>query len=178
MKKIIRIIGIGLLVAFIGIQFIRPNQTNPPLDPKTDFLTLTQPPAEVAQMIRNTCYDCHSHETKYPWYAQVAPVSWILQNHIVEGREHLNFSKWDTPQALGEGEEEAGEILEEIVETIQEGEMPLWDYAMMHPEARLSDTQKNQLITWFQTLPGGAVMGTGEKTAKPASSAHEAQDDD
>jgi hypothetical protein len=164
MRKMLRIIGIGLLIVFIGIQLIRPNQTNPPVDPKTDFLTLTQPPTEIATMIRNTCYDCHSHETKYPWYANIAPVSWILQDHIMEGRESLNFSKWGTPEAFGEGEEGegSGEALEEIVEVIQEGEMPLWDYKLMHPEARLNESQKTQLIAWFQNVPGGnAARSTG-----------------
>lgn len=178
MKKTIRIIGISLLIAFIGIQFIRPDQTNPPVDPKTDFLTLTQPPAEIATMIRNTCYDCHSHETKYPWYANVAPVSWILQNHIVEGREHLNFSKWGTPQAFGEGEEETGEAVEEIIETIQNGEMPLWDYKLMHPEARLNESQKTQLIAWFQNVPGGnAVIINDKPTGERANEESEIDED-
>ncbi|MDX1942008.1 MAG: heme-binding domain-containing protein [Saprospiraceae bacterium] len=152
MKKAIKIILIGLMIVFIGMQFIRPSHQNPPVDLQQDFLTMTQAPTEIAAMLKNACYDCHSHETKYPWYSNVAPISWILQNHIIEGREHLNFSKWGTPEAFGE---EQGEAFEEIIEVIENDEMPLWDYKMMHSEARLSETQKNQLIDWFNHQGAG-----------------------
>ncbi|MBK7873679.1 MAG: heme-binding domain-containing protein [Saprospiraceae bacterium] len=161
MKKAIKIILIGLLVLFIGMQFIRPSHQNPPVDPQQDFLAIAQPSAEISTMLKNACYDCHSHETKYPWYSNVAPVCWILQNHIIEGREHLNFSKWGTPEAFGEEPEEA---FEEIIEVIQKGEMPLWDYKMMHPEARLSEADKNQLINWVenQSLSGNAPVSDNQ----------------
>lgn len=179
MKRVLKISLITLLVIFIGMQFFQINKENPPVNPNEDFLTMTQAPTEIATMIKTSCYDCHSHETQYPWYSNVAPVSWILKNHIDEGREHLNFSKWGTPQAFGEGEEGSGEALEEIVETLQKGEMPLWDYKLMHPAAQLSETQKTQLITWFQTLPGGgaAMSGDGRMPARKLE-AHEDRDED
>lgn len=165
MKKSIRIILIGLLVVLVAMQFIRPDFENPPVDPQQDFLTIAQPSAEIAALVKDACYDCHSHETTYPWYANVAPASWILQNHILEGREHLNFSKWGTPDAFPE---EPGEAYEEIVEVIQEGEMPLWDYKLMHPKARLTETQKNQLVDWFKGQNTGANITSDHQSLQPA----------
>ncbi len=82
------------------------------------------------------CFDCHSNETAYPWYSNVAPVSWLLARHVSEGRHKLNFSTWAT------GRQEA----EHVARLIQKGEMPSWDYVLMHPEARLTDAEKQQLI--------------------------------
>ncbi len=82
------------------------------------------------------CFDCHSNETAYPWYSNVAPVSWLLARHVSEGRHKLNFSTWAT------GRQEA----EHVARLITKGEMPSWDYVLMHPEARLTDAEKQQLI--------------------------------
>jgi hypothetical protein len=87
MKKILVIV----LVAFIIIQFFPIDKTNPPT-PGMDFLKIKNTQPEVAQLITNSCYDCHSNESKYPWYSNIAPASWILKNHIDEGRKELNFS--------------------------------------------------------------------------------------
>ena len=95
------------------------------------------------------CYDCHSNETRWPWYSGVAPISWVIQNHVVEGRETLNFSDWTRPQP------EAAESAEEV----SEGEMPPAGYGLMHPEARLSASERQQLIQGLRATLGGHSEG-------------------
>lgn len=126
------------------IQFVRIDKTNPPANPENDYLSVANPPSETAQLIKASCYDCHSNHTRYPWYSNVAPVSWLLRNHIVEGRKHLNFSEW----AVYDAEKQAHKT-EECVEVIGEKEMPMKGYVWMHPEARLSEAQQQQLVEWF-----------------------------
>lgn len=92
------------------------------------------------ELTRRACYNCHSNRTQWPWYAGIAPVSWRIQNHVQEGREALNFTALDTTSESG------AEAAGEAGETVQEGEMPPFDYAMMHHEARLNATEKADLI--------------------------------
>lgn len=153
--KLLKRIGLLLLLVAIAIQFVPVNRTNPAVDPNQDYLKVSAAPAEVARLLKASCYDCHSNESKYPWYAYVAPVSFLTQNHIQEGRSKVNFSTWGTSSA-----HDQSEALEEIPETIAEGEMPLWDYNLMHPEARLSEAEKQTLIDWFNS--GGLASGQPE----------------
>lgn len=145
MSKPIKWILLGLLALFIIIQFFQIDKTNPPVETENDFLYLTAPPTELGLLIKSACYDCHSHETEYPWYTSVAPVSWWIKGHIEEGREHLNFSEWATYDA-----EKRAHKLEEAVEEVDEGHMPLDSYTWIHADARLSETQRNQLASWFE----------------------------
>jgi hypothetical protein len=143
-------IGLGLLALLILIQFFRIDKTNPESDPAQDFLTITQAPAEVATIVKAACYDCHSHESKYPWYTNIAPVSWVIGHHIEEGREHLNFSTWATyPQG------KADHKLEECAEEVQKDKMPMKPYVLMHSEAKLTPEQKTMLVDWFNSKRNG-----------------------
>lgn len=148
-----------LLGALLVAQLLQPDRTAPPVVPAQDMLTMTNAPADVAQLVRGACYDCHSNATTYPWYARITPVNFIMQDHIREGREVLNFSEW--PRFAGS--EAAGECGEEI----QEGEMPPGYYRLMHAHGRLSDADKQKLAAWFNTnVPGGegtAGSGTEEE---------------
>lgn len=150
---------------FLLAQFIRPNQKNPAVDAAVDFQNVANPPAEVMTILKNACYDCHSFETKYPWYARIAPVSWWLADHVQEGREHLNFSTFGQ-LAAGDRAETLGEAAEEV----QEGEMPLSSYTWLglHPEANLSDAQRNTLVQWFNANggEGAGVSGEGDEDEK------------
>ncbi len=103
-------------------------------------------PASIRGIIERACYDCHSNQTKWPWYAYVAPVSWLVAHDVHEGREHLNFSEWGalTP-------DERREHQEEIWEEVEEGEMPLWVYALLHPSAKLSQSERENIRAWSQT---------------------------
>jgi hypothetical protein len=137
----------ALAILLIIMQLIRIDKTNPPVDPQLDFAAAAHPPEAVLSLIKNACYDCHSDETRYPWYSNIAPVSWWIKGHKNEAMEHFNFSTLgilkpeDLKWALGTAAEE-----------IQEHEMPLASYTWMHPEARLNDEQRALLATWLTTF--------------------------
>ncbi|QQR85986.1 MAG: heme-binding domain-containing protein [Flavobacteriales bacterium] len=142
-----------LFGAFILAQFIQPDRSARPLDPAQDMLTVMQAPPNIQTLVRDACYDCHSHATTYPWYAYVTPVNFIVQNHVEEGREELNFSQW----AKG------GEEGDECAELVQKNEMPPGYYRFMHAHGRLSDAQRNQLVSWFTANMGGEGAGEEEE---------------
>ena len=141
-KKII----IGVLILLVLIQFFRINKTNPEFNHEKDYLTSVKTPENISNMLKNACYDCHSYETNYPWYSNVAPISWMLKSHVNEGRHHVNFSLWGDFDP-----EKKSAIKHEIVEVLEEGEMPLASYTWMHPEAKLTNDQKETLINWFDS---------------------------
>jgi len=142
-KKII----LGLLLVLLAIQLIRIDKTNPPVDESKDFIALTHPSEEVAALLTTACYDCHSNATAYPWYFNVAPVSWWLKHHVNEGREHLNFSEWANYDA-----EKQAHKLDEMAEEIKESEMPLSSYTVTHSNAILSLQQRDQLVKFIQSI--------------------------
>lgn len=143
MKKVILIV-IGI---FVVIQFFTIDKTNPTSDPQQDFIAITNPPVEIGSMIKSSCYDCHSYHTKYPWYSNVAPVSWLLKSHVNDGRNHLNFSIWPEYK-----EAKKEHKVNECIEVINSGEMPMKGYVMLHSEAGLSDAQRNQLVGWLESI--------------------------
>ena len=135
------------LLIVVVIQFIPVDRTAPEPDAGQDFLMSYEMPLEFMSLVREACYDCHSYESEYPWYAFVAPVSMWIQGHIDHGREELNFSTWaayDVPKKLHK--------LEEMVELIEDDEMPLKSFKLTHPEARLTAEQKAKLIDWLNSL--------------------------
>lgn len=170
MKKIF---WLALLGALLAIQLIRPDMTNPPVDRAQDFRQVMQTPAGVQSILEAACYDCHSNETKYPWYSQVAPVSWWVADHINEGREALNFSTFGALNA-----EDRAEALEESAEKVQEGEMPLDSYTWMHPEAKLSAGQRDLLIKWLNANGGEGGKATAPEAETKAVVGENGHDDD
>lgn len=139
MKLGLRILAIIFLVA----QFIRPERTNPPVDASLVLQSQLEVPARIDALLRVACYDCHSNETRWPWYASVAPSSWLCVKDTNEARRHLNFSEW--------GNYPPGKVehkLEEIAEYVEDGEMPLAIYLPLHSEARLSDEDRAALVEW------------------------------
>jgi len=143
MKKVL----IFLLIVFVFIQVFRIDKTNPPVNKSVDFLTVKKTPESTAKIIRNSCYNCHSNESVYPWYSNVAPASWLMKNHIDEGRKHLNFSDFATYQT-----DQQLHKLEEAVEMVQNAEMPLESYLLGHQDARLSDAQRQELVDYFTKI--------------------------
>ena len=131
MKKRLKIMGGILLIALIGIQFVPVERTNPEIEDEVEWNA-----SETKQLVKRACFDCHSNETEWPWYSYIAPISWRVTEHVSHGREHLNFSEWNRPN----------EDLEEIKEKVEEGKMPLWDYLLMHSDAKLSDEEKAALL--------------------------------
>ena len=132
MKKIVISIVIILIV---GIQFIPAGRSNQGVI--SDF----DGPEEVEAILRRSCYDCHSNESKWPWYSRVAPVSWFVAGHVKEGREHLNFSDWAPIR-------DNMYIREEIYEETAEGKMPLKSYLLMHSGAKVTKAELETLKTW------------------------------
>lgn len=146
-KHVVIIIVIGIIAL---IQFIRIDTVNPEVVPEKDFLNVTQAPTEIANILTTSCYDCHSNQTKYPWYSQIAPVSWLLKKHINEGRKNVNFSTWAdyTP-------DKQISMKEDCVEMVEESEMPLKSYTILHSDAKLTDASRQALIDWFKQLEHG-----------------------
>lgn len=145
MKRVGRIFFFLLVVLLVGLQFVPVDRRNPSADQAQDYLALTAPPTAVATLVKQACYDCHAHQTQYPWYAYIAPVSFFVQNHVVEGRKHLNFATW-TKYSPGK----QAHKLEECIEVIEEKEMPELTYTWLHPEAQLSPEQRATLVGWFK----------------------------
>ncbi len=153
MKKILFIL-LGLLII---IQFFGIDRSNPPVEPEMDFLYLNAPPVEIGLQIKAACYDCHSHETKYPWYTNIAPVSWWIKGHIDEGRENLNFSTWSNYAP-----DRRAHKVEEAMEEVKEGHMPLDSYIWMHPEADLTEADREAMAAWFAELYEQMKVGDGQ----------------
>lgn len=131
---------LSLAVIVILIQFIRPEMTNPPVTGD-----IKAPPA-VAELLRRSCYDCHSNETHWPWYAQVAPISWLVARDVNDARKHLNFSIWE-----GYSSDRKSKKLGEIEEEVSAGEMPIAIYVSLHAQAQLSEAEKTILTTWAKS---------------------------
>jgi hypothetical protein len=142
MKKRWTWIGGVLVVIFVLLQFTNPARTNPPV--VHDFLAAATPPPSLAALVRGACYDCHSYETKWPWYSHIAPVSWLIASDVQGGRRHLNFSNWPVDDP-----ERAAKRLENASEELGYKEMPPTKYQAIHPAARLSADQRQQLIQWL-----------------------------
>ena len=132
-------IGLGALAVLAVLQAFRVEHTNPPVT--ADL----QAPLAVKEVLRRACYDCHSNETRWPWYSYVAPTSWLLHYDVAAGRQALNFSDWAAFSPAEQSKQRG-----EIVESIGEGEMPPW-YVPMHPSARLSDADRSTIEDWART---------------------------
>ena len=144
-----KILG-AVLLAVLLIQLIRPDRTAEPVDPLNDLIAVTKPSADVETILRTACYDCHSGQPRYPWYTNVAPISWWLQHHINEGREHYDLSSWGKASV-----KKRDHKLEEAVEMVEGGEMPLPSYTWTHADARLSEAQRTTLVAYFSSLSSG-----------------------
>jgi hypothetical protein len=143
MKKKLTWIFAGLAMIIALLQLANPPRTNPLVAPGHDLLASHAPPPEIAVCLRAACYDCHSHETRWPWYSHIAPVSWLVAGDVKDGREKLNFSEWphDRP-------ERAAKRLERISEEVDYRNMPPVKYTLLHPDARLTTAQRQALIHW------------------------------
>jgi hypothetical protein len=133
------IIGASAVV-FGLLQLTNPARTNPPV--VNGFTESNAPSPEITALLSAACYDCHSHETKWPPYSRIAPASWLVVSDVNKGRKHLNFSAWPTDSAA------AAKKLERIYEVLDYQEMPPKKYTLLHPEARLTDAQRKQLMDW------------------------------
>lgn len=154
--KIIKKIAKLLLLLFVIIQFFRPDKNSNQGDHLTIFIHETNPLEDVKIILAQSCYDCHSNDTKYPWYFNVAPVSFWISDHIREGKKNLNFSVWDSYTKT-----EKQNKLEELIEVIEDVKMPLMQYTWIHPEASLTREQKEAVLEWAKQTK--AFYGLGRQ---------------
>ena len=138
MKKA-KIVLLVLVILFGVIQLIpgMVNRNNPPVE--SDIPTSP----EVKAVLKKACYDCHSNESKWPWYSYVAPVSWLVSHDVQEAREEMNFSIWNSYEP-----KEQAEMHEDCWEMVSKNEMPLWFYVPLHPEAKLSEEDRMLIKNW------------------------------
>ncbi len=145
---------LGAVALLALAQLVPVERTNPPVEEE-----IAAPP-ELQAVLRRACYDCHSNESRWPWYAKVAPTSWLVAHDVSHAREHLNFSTWNAY-----GEEERRENLEEALEEVEEGNMPLPIYRLMHPDAELSEADVALLRSFAKAAsaaaPAAARSGSG-----------------
>jgi hypothetical protein len=141
MKKVIKYFLIIALVALVVMQFIRPEKNNMGYESVMFFENETKPSVQVATILKENCYDCHSDQTQYPWYAEIAPASYWLADHVKDGKKHFNVSAWKEYSVKKKDHK-----LEELIEMVEEGEMPLDSYTWIH--GNLEEKDKNLLLQW------------------------------
>lgn len=143
LKKVL----IAILIVGVGMQFIPVPKNQSDELPETDFCQSVGAPVDIRNMIRASCYDCHSKNTDYPWYGRVRPLAWFLQKHIDEGKEELNFSTFQEYSDRMKREK-----IRSMISQIRDGEMPLKEYLWMHPEAYLNEQEKKQLTEFLTQI--------------------------
>lgn len=146
MSKELKIILLSLLAILVGIQFFPTDKPGNDLSGASDIFNNSSTP-EIETLVRNACYDCHSQEVTFPWYASVAPVSWLVNRDINHGRINLDFSKWGDYT-----KREKLNLLSEIADEVATGSMPMPIYIIMHDEANLDPNQREQLIEWSEQM--------------------------
>jgi|SRR5210317_428086 hypothetical protein len=145
--KIVKIIALILLVGFVGIQFVPTDLNQSDTVPKTDFLLVNNTQENISALLQESCYDCHSNNTEYPWYNKVQPAAWYLEDHIQEGKDELNFNEW-----AEYSDRRKNSKLRSIISQIEEDKMPLDSYTLIHKDAILSDEDKRVIIDYMTAL--------------------------
>jgi len=146
MRRILKYAVIGLGVLIIGIQFARPVRTNPAVDESQTIFARTQMTPQVASILNRSCTDCHSNKTVWPWYSNVAPVSWFVTGHVDNGRKTMNLSEWGKLD-----HDRQDRRLRQICDEVQDGAMPLNSYTPLHPGSKLSQADIKTLCDWTDT---------------------------
>jgi len=144
MKRFFKIFFLILLILFILIQFYpRPEKNSGQSYNKNDISATYNTTPAVQNILKNSCYDCHSNKTVYPWYSYLQPVAGWLGNHIIEGKKELNFSEFDTYSPRKKFKK-----LDEIIREVEEDKMPLESYTFIHYNAKLDSAEKAQILNW------------------------------
>ena len=145
MKRVLKITALILFLAFIGIQFVRPARLNVEVVPGQTLEANASLPNEVREIFRRSCNDCHTNQTNWRWYSQIAPMSWGMVEHVNEGRRELNFSEWASYEKPRQRRK-----LEEICEQVEARQMPFDQYVWVHWDARLSDAEIKIVCQWTE----------------------------
>jgi hypothetical protein len=158
LRRILLIVSI----VFLAIQVYRPATSNPPEDPSHNLRAVAQVPPDVDHMLAQSCNDCHSYKTVWPWYTKVAPSRWLVVSDVNDGRRHLNFSEWAklTP-------ERQQRKLTEICEEVEQGDMPLKQYTWIHTETGLSKNQREAICAWTKAEQARVTAATGVAVPPP-----------
>ena len=139
-KRILSII----LAVLVAIQFIHPVKNTSTAEQKGDITKHFNVPEDIHNVLKTSCYDCHSNNTNYPWYANIQPLSWLLANHIKEGKADLNFNEFS-----GYSKRRQLSKLKAVANSVKDGSMPLSSYTLMHRDAKLDDFKKQLIMDWF-----------------------------
>jgi hypothetical protein len=148
-RRALRRGGIVLAVVLVVVQFVPygHDHDNPPVTMDAPWAS-----AQAAAIARASCYDCHSNQTDWPWYSNVAPMSFLVVKDVKQGREKVNFSEWDRPQ----------DDADELEDSIEDGSMPPWQYTLVHRGASLTAAEKRVLLAAVRQLPGAADDDGGD----------------
>ncbi|MBL0155716.1 MAG: heme-binding domain-containing protein [Bryobacterales bacterium] len=141
--KLVRRGLIALALVLVGIQLVRPARTNPPVAPANTLSAQVDVPPPVDAIFNRACADCHSHRTRWPWYSEIAPVSWLLTHHVNDGRQKMNLDSWDDATSF-----------KDICREVQSGAMPMKGYLILHPDATLSPQDVQAVCAWTQRASG------------------------
>ncbi|MBI5471964.1 MAG: heme-binding domain-containing protein [Ignavibacteriae bacterium] len=147
MKKILLTILFVLIGAFLIIQLIRPEKNLAKVPSPHDIATALPVPRNIKAVLQNSCYDCHSNNTRYPWYAEVQPIGWFLHDDVIHGKERLNFSEFSRYRLRTQFIK-----LQQIATEVEDEEMPLPSYLMIHTDAQLSSEQRDHIVAWANAM--------------------------
>lgn len=136
-----------LILVLLLIQLYRPTKNRSELVAKDSITASNEVPEKIQSILKNSCNDCHTNNTNYLWYHNIAPISWVVARHVKEGKEHLNFDEWTVYN-----KNQKRHILEDLKESIETREMPIVGYLKMHPEAIVSDSDNELLLDWIDSL--------------------------
>jgi hypothetical protein len=157
-RKPVQYVFIAALIVFVLMQFVQPERSNPTVDPAMTMQSQLNVPADIAALLDRGCKDCHTNQTAWPFYAYIAPASWLVSYDVTEGRKHLNMSEWGKYK-----EGKKAQKLSGIYQAVSEGSMPLPKYIPLHPEAKFTDSEKAALAAWAQK-EGERLLGGGEES--------------
>ncbi|NNE65266.1 MAG: heme-binding domain-containing protein [Pyrinomonadaceae bacterium] len=146
-KTVLKIFALLVVLVIVGIQFWRPDFSNPPVTAGHRIGEVHVLPENVERVLKTSCADCHSNESRYPWYSNIAPLSWGIHDHIRVGRDELNFSEWKEYS-----KRKRLRKLEEICEEVESGNMPHYQYLWLHPEAEMDESKTKMLCQWTEEL--------------------------
>lgn len=143
--KLLKKNSLGVVLVLIAMQFYSPTKNISPGNHTQIFIKETNPSPDLKALFETSCYDCHSNNTAYPWYNNVAPISYWIDSHVKEGKKHLNFSEWQNYSI-----DKKDHLLEEIEEMVVQENMPLTEYTYLHSNSKISDKEVGEIVTWVK----------------------------
>jgi hypothetical protein len=150
-KRRLKHVLFALVFFLIIIQFVQPARTNPPTTPSRTLQAQVPVPPQIQGILKRACYDCHSNQTVWPWYAHVAPVSWLVTDDVQDARRKMNFDNWDSQATAG--------TVHMMCQDVREGDMPLWYYRPLHSQSHLSGSDVTAICAWADSMAASQPTG-------------------